>query len=463
MSLLFALTVASVTVKWEAMGPCLGNPANATTDPGFHHVFTHEVKDNQARYIVDNQVLPWRSTHASTFAFWLGGGKDWFYRFTDGKETVLWLNGKEERREMFSMYPISVSPKVILIVNGDRSELEVNGKSVIQSSEISAQLMKQGLLTMHKIKGDQWRIQCGKWSIVSNDRPDPMELKDGRIVVRANERIYVDGKPVGGLPILARDDDFMATPSERGWVLQTVKEPKEFYLNGVMLKTGTLGLLPIEDIEFERGLLMRQDQDSEEEEKPFKLFRVTTKNPPRPFSDLVARHVYEFKEGLNDGAAALIELGEDHNAIIHSAKTSKNEEPKIVWESKQMLSSVTEYGGLALSPDGTRLGFLTETPLGEYVRINDQIFGPYKSVDYLDEIAVVFSPDGKHFAYVAEERNSPDLTLFIDGKSTGVKFDGVVKYGSPKWQSSSQLRLVVGKDTLSPEGKVYRVTVQCKS
>lgn len=458
MSLLFALTIASVTVKWEALGACPGNPSTVWTDPGFNHAFRQEVVNSQTRYTIDSQVLPWRPASQLSYASYTGNGKDWYHTFVEGNDRVLWINGKEVLRGYDSVSVVSAKPLVLVVWKSNSSELQVNGKTTVRGKDIFASMAKKGLLTIVEQPDATWRVRQGNWSLSFDSRPQTLETSDGRMVVQGSKATYVDGKVVAGLPSIGNGDELQLTPSRRNWVYKRNQGGVAYWLGGKPLNMGRIGLEPIEDLGFERGALMRKDLVAGESESGFKLYRATANDAPQAFSSLDVAEVLDYQEGMHDGAAALVGLQEGGYAIIHSPKP-QTISPKVVWESKGMLSSATEYGGLSVSGNGERLGFLVENALGAWVRINEKSYGPYDNVDYLDEVAVVFSPDGKHFAYVAEQKRSDPMTLFIDGKPTSVTFDGLVKYGSPKWDSNSQLRLVVGKDTLTSDGKAYRVTV----
>lgn len=458
MSLLFALTLTSMTVKWEAMGACPGSPSTVWTDPGFNHAFRQEVVNGQTRYTIDSQALPWRPASQLSFAFYTGSGKDWYHTFAEGGERVLWINGKEALRGFDSVSVVSAKPLVLVVWKSNSSELQVNGKTTVRGKDIFASMAKKGLLTIVEQPDATWHVRQANWSLSFDRRPTTFELNYGRMLVRGSKAAYIDGKVVSGLPSIGIDDEVLLTPSHRNWIFKRNQDGIAYWLGGQPLNMGSVGLKPIEDLEFERGALMRKDLVANEPENGFNLYRVTTKNAPHAFSSLDVVEVLDYEEGASDGAAALVGLANEGYAIIHSPKPQTTP-PKVVWESNGMLSSKTEYGGLAVSGNGERLGFLVENALGEWVRINEKSYGPYDHVDYLDEVAVVFSPDGKHFAYVAEQKRTDAMTLFIDGEPTSVSFDGMVKYGSPKWEGNNRIRLVVGKDTLSPEGKVYRVTV----
>lgn len=452
MSLLAALALATMTVKWEYVGPSGANPAEVTTGPGMHHAIRQEVASNRVRYIVNDTELPWLTIGSNPFAYTTPDGKDWYYTFWDGKERVLWVNGKEDARGFDSASVVSVKPKIRVFTKGGISRLERDGKVVLQSTDLWAGMTPTGLLTTFKTNEGRWEARHDKWRVTSDESPTYFVLADKRVVLQAGSKAYIDGKPVEGLPAIGTNDDILPTPSGYGWYLS--RSDRRFWLNGKEVKVTRPGLELVEDLTFERGILMKEPVDKDDEEAGFYLYRARTDGMTWPVASIAVQDVTAYSEGVKGGYAMLVELGEDHYAVLREDLSRATSVAKIVWESRGNYPETTEYCGLALTPSGDRLGFVTEGELGMTVHVNNQRFGPYSSVEYLEGDSVIFSPDGKRFAYVAEQKRGDPLCLMVDGKPTDATFDRAVKYGDPVWESNSRIKMMVGKG-----GKVYRVTV----
>ncbi len=108
------------------------------------------------------------------------------------------------------------------------------------------------------------------------------------------------------------------------------------------------------------------------------------------------------------------------NGKRYGYKVSKGDECFFVVDGKLGPKAAT-YGGLTFSPDGRRLACGIAYWHGEHYYIVEGV----KEREYERTEDLVFSPDGKHYAYAARQNEDADYVVVVDGKPKWPGYDAV--------------------------------------